>query len=147
MILIVFIIIATYSLYVLNTYKGFNTNVHVMNKTSKNINANIDISILYEDAATKNSIFSLENIDSKDIKTSNIYVNTPKEDFGFVLKIEDSTYSYYFIRGSKLSYINIDIEIVDTSDGNIMAKGVVTRKNLFGTRQSEEIKEITLKGV
>jgi len=145
--IIIFIFIIISIVYIIFTIpKKISTNIQVINQTQKNICTDINISLGSENSSNIYSIFSLDNIDSKSVKSAKKVIDNFQGDFGIVVKVEDSTNSFYYTSGNKLSQINITLEIVDTSDDNIIIHGNVTSKNLIGLKKSELIKPITIKG-
>lgn len=130
-----------------NKPKNFNVNIQIINKTHENINPDIDISIGMEETTTSQSIYSLNNIMFNSETTETINVDKIQGDFGITLKIEDdSTNSFYYTNGTNLSEVNVVLEIIDTSEGNIMVQGSVTSKSFFETKKFQKIKPITIKG-
>ena len=72
-------------------------------------------------------------------------MNTPDGDFGLVLKINEQDNSFYFISGTKLSYVNYDLDIEEASNGELIVKGEVKSKRIFSTIGINEIKPIVVK--
>lgn len=140
----VIIIIISMIYFIVNIPEKIDTNIQVINKTQKDIYADINISLGLENSSTISSIYSLKNIDSNSKKKSKKSIDHVQGDYAIIIKVNDSATSFYYPSGTKLSQVDIDLEIVDTVDGNIMVQGSLTRKNLIGIKTTEQIKPTTI---
>ncbi|MBU5333666.1 hypothetical protein [Anaerocolumna aminovalerica] len=146
-VIIIIIIIVSIIYIVFNLPKKFDINIQVINQTQKNINTDINISFGMENTSDIRKIFSLSNINKNSKKSEKIIVDNIQGDYGIILKVEEnSSNSFYYTSYSKLSKVNINLEIVETSDGNIIVQGIVTSKHFLGTKKTVQIKPVTLKG-
>lgn len=129
-------------------FKGenFNININVTNNTRSDVNLNMSILLHKENTSTSEKTISLTTLKEGATDKKNATVNTPEGDFGLVLKINESENSLYFTSGTKLSYVNYDLEIEEASNGDIVLKGVVKSRKIFSTVGTNEIKPIIIKG-
>jgi hypothetical protein len=126
--------------------KNLEVNIKVSNNTNKNLNLDLSVFLGIEDTSSNNKIISLSAVKSGSMIEEKTTINTPEGDFGIVLNIDGTTDALYFSRGSMLTKISYTLEIIDSSEGNIILKGDVTYKGFLGIKSTKEIKPIIIQG-
>lgn len=124
--------------------KKFNVNITVTNNTSSDRDIDMSILLCKENTSTSEKIISMATLKKGIGNKQKATVNIPEGDFGLILKIDEIDNSLYFVSGTRLSYVNYDIEIEVASNGDLIVKGEVKSKKIFSTIGTNEIKPIVL---
>ena len=132
-------------IYATSKSKTFNVNINVTNNTSTDLDIDMSILLRRENTSTSEKLISMARLKKGNGNKQKAIVNTPDGDFGLVLKINEQDNSFYFISGTKLSYVNYDLEIEEASNGDLIVKGEVKSKRIFSTIGINEIKPIVVK--